>query len=181
MNDNSLLVITLIFSFIGYIYLFRKALPIKHIQNTNTQTLTYDQLLIREQEQEQKREQEQKQEQKQEQEQKQQQKQDKERKQKRKRAEEPEIVPIENNLLPLWTKEFEQIVVDKGRPDTDMRDISMREWKINMNENIARPNMIDYQREYEEGVDGNVYKNISKGEHEEEVMKNWNKGVIRPD
>ena len=129
MNDNSLLVLILICSFISYIFLFRKKLSINNIPNTQQTTpYTYSQPPIV----------------------------------KSKQDMVVKSTSEENQLLPLWSKDFEPIVTLKERPDTDMRDISLKEWKTNMNDNIERPNIIDYQREYEEGVDGNSYKNISK-------------------
>ena len=85
-----------------------------------------------------------------------------------------------NKLLPVWTKEFDTIPQLKEKPKVDMREISMKEWQKNMNDNTQKPNIIDYERDYAEGINGNPYKKMSDDEHKNEVLKQWDKNLVKP-
>ncbi len=93
-------------------------------------------------------------------------------------TEKKEVSPTINNLIPDIDSEESNILMKK-KPEIDMRDISIDTWKQNTENDLEKPNMIDYQREYEEGIDANPYKKMSTDEHEKEINKQWNENINR--
>lgn len=90
----------------------------------------------------------------------------------------------EKNLGAFAEHIYIQEKIDDGislkKPDVDMRDIAMNEWRQGVDEQMQKPIMADlraYQQEYNEQLEKNKFKTMSMDDHRKQNIEEWKERV----